>query len=178
MNYSLHKAAAPVLLTLSLFSLAAVAQTSAPAQAPAPAASQGSHHSAAHHAKKRADRVEQRIDQLHSQLKITSQQSQQWDAFAQTMRDNAQRIDQSIKDRSGKLSAMNADDALKSYAALAQMHAENLQKLSSSFSALYGVLSDEQKKTADVLFRNQPSKRHMKHHHHKQSDNAPAPAAK
>ncbi|MEF9672116.1 hypothetical protein QNM99_05835 [Pseudomonas sp. PCH446] len=50
---------------------------------------------------------------------------------------------------------MNADEAMQSYARLAQMHADNLHKLATSFSALYGTLSADQKKTADKLFRSE-----------------------
>jgi len=194
MNHTLHKAFAPVLLTLGLFSAGAIAQTSAPAPAAAPAAEQSapskaapSHAEAkaARHAKKHQNRVEERITRLHSQLKITSEQAKQWEAFAQAMRDNAQRLDQAIQERAKKFATMKADDVMKSYAALAQVHAENLQKLSDAFSGLYGVLSDTQKQTADVLFRNQHAKKSTKHHSHHKSQHeavpgaaAPAPAAK
>jgi Domain of Unknown Function (DUF1520). len=51
------------------------------------------------HSQKRADAVEQRISDLHTQLKITDAQSKQWDAFAQTMRDNAMKTSQAFHDR-------------------------------------------------------------------------------
>jgi hypothetical protein len=192
MNRNLHQAFAPVLLTLGLFSAAAVAQNSAPASTPAPAPAAGqasasqaapSQARAASHAKKHQDRVEERITRLHTQLKITSEQAGQWETFAQTMRENAQRIDQAIQDRAKKLPSMNADEAMKSYAALGQVHAEDLQKLSAAFSGLYGVLSDAQKQTADVLFRDEHAGKSAKHHsHHKthkkpQQEAAPAAAA-
>lgn len=195
MNRNLHQAFAPVLLTLGLFSAAAVAQGSAPAStpAPAPAAEQGVSHkaapthaeTAARHAKKHQDRVEKRITELHTQLQITSEQAKQWEAFAQTMRDNAKRIDEAIQDRAKKLESMNADDVMKSYSALAQQHAEDLQKLSLAFSGLYGVLSDTQKQTADKLFRDEhagkSAKRHSRHksHHesHRKSRHEAAPGA-
>lgn len=178
MNRNLHQAFAPVLLTLGLFSTAAMAQSSAPAStpAPAPAAEQGAspkaapaEAAAARHAKKHQNRVEERITQLHTELKITSEQAKQWEAFAQAMRGNAQRIDQAIQDRAKKLASMNADDVMKSYSALAQQHAEDLQKLSVAFSGLYGVLSDTQKQTADKLFRQEHAGKSAKHHSHHKS---------
>ena len=168
MNNSIRKVAAPALLLLALLSASAWAQDTAAAPS-APAAAPA----AAGHAGKHEDFVEKRIKDLHSKLKITDQQSQQWDAFAQTMRDNAQKTDEAFRDRAQKISGLNADDAMKSYAALAQLHADNMQKLVTAFTALYGTLSDDQKATADKLFRNEAEKRH---HAHKAAP-AAAPAA-
>lgn len=150
MKNALRKVAVPALLSLALFAPAAWAQ-----QSPTPSGATTSSTPAKSHAQRRADSVERRINDLHSQLKITDQQSRQWDAFAQTMRDNAQNTGQAFHERSQKLSSMSAPDAMKSYADLTQMHADNMKKLSSSFSDLYAVLSDEQKQTADILYRNQ-----------------------
>lgn len=179
MKNSIRKMAGPALLTLSFLTASAWAQItvtnpSGESSQTAPAA--------ASHAKKRSNFVEKRIADLHAQLKISSQQSQQWDAFAQTMRDNAQKTDEGFQNRNQKLPSLNADDAMKSYAALAQMHADNMQKLTTAFSALYSTFSDDQKKTADVLFRNEHAKRHMAPHKHKPAasdriPSTPAPAS-
>ncbi len=56
--------------------------------------------------------------------------------------------------------SLNADESIKSYAALAQLHADNMKKLSTAFSALSATLSDDQRKTADVMFRNEHRKGH------------------
>jgi hypothetical protein len=45
---------------------------------------------------------------------------------------------------------------MKSYAELAQMHADQMQKLSSAWSDLYAVLTPDQKQTADTLFHYRP----------------------
>ncbi|MGH8779768.1 Spy/CpxP family protein refolding chaperone [Paraburkholderia sp.] len=148
----------PAMIALALTTTPVWAQTPASSAAPASAAAANAR------AQKHEDHVEQRIITLRSKLKITDQQTQQWDAFAQTMRDNARDTDQAFRDRAQKLATMNADDAMKSYLALAQLQAENMQKLSTAFSALYGALSDDQKKTADVLFRNAESHAHGKQH--------------
>jgi len=172
MKQTIRSLAVPALLSFAIFATSAFAQ-----QAPA-AASSSSPSTAKSHAQKRADVVEERITDLHSQLKITDQQSKQWDAFAQTMRDNATKTDGAFRDRAAKLASMNADDAMKSYAALAKQHAENMQKLSSAFSDLYAVLSPEQKTVADALYRNEQAKKKAAQGPHKHgTSTAPASAS-
>jgi len=163
--------AIPAFLSLAIFTSSAFAQ-----QAPASGSSSMSTPTSKSHAQKHADVVEQRITELHSQLSITDQQTKQWDAFTQTMRDNANKTDGAFRDRATKLSGMNADDAMKSYAALAQQHADNMQKLSSAFSDLYAVLSPEQKQVADAMYRNEQAKKKAAHSSHKHSKSA-APAS-
>lgn len=176
MKQTIRNVAVPALLSLALFTTTAFAQ-----QAPDSASSSATSTSSSttkSHAQKRADVVEQRIAELHSQLNITDQQSKQWDAFTQTMRDNATKTDGAFRDRASKLSTLNADDSMKSYAALAQQHAENMQKLSSAFSDLYAVLSPEQKQVADTLYRNEKAKKRAEHSSHKHSKStAPASAS-
>jgi periplasmic protein CpxP/Spy len=175
MKSSIRIAVAPALLALACFTTSAWAQTSAASDSTAAPSSAAS--APLSHAQKHADFVEKRIDDLRAQLKITSQQAPQWDAFAQTMRDNATKTDQAFRDRAHKLPSENADDAMKSYAELAQLHADNMQKLATSFSALYATLSDDQKKIADPLFRNDHGKRHGGPGKHKPASAAPAPAS-
>jgi len=170
MKQTIRNIAIPALLSLAVFTTSAFAQ-----QTPA-SASSSSMSTSKSHAQKRADVVEERITELHSQLDITDQQSKQWDAFTQTMRDNATKTDGAFRDRASKLSSMNADEAMKSYAALAQQHAENMQKLSSTFSDLYAVLSPEQKQVADAMYRNEQAKKKAAHSSHKHSKSA-APAS-
>jgi protein CpxP len=175
MKNPVRNAFVPALLTFLLASSAVWAQT--PASSATTSSPDGR---AAAHAQKHQDLVEQRIDELHAELKITNQQSQQWDAFAQTMRDNAKAADQAFHDRAQKLPSMSADDSMKSYAALAQLHSENMQNLSTAFSALYATMSDDQKKTADALYRNQhPSgnQHRSQHKHAPGGGTAAAPAA-
>ena len=172
MKNCIHKAAVPALLTLTFLATSAWTQTTAASSPDAPSSKA---QAAASRAQKHEDFVKKRINDLHTQLKITDQQSQQWDAFAQTMRDNAQKMDQAYRDRAQKLPSLNADDAMKSYAALAQLHADNMQKLAAAFSDLYGTLSDDQKKTADILYRNERARRHAAARKHKPA--APAGAA-
>jgi cytochrome c-type biogenesis protein CcmH/NrfG len=176
MQKTIRQTVVPALFVVAACTTSAWAQTAAtssPVAASSPAAQR---------AQKHADFVEQRINQLHSQLKITAQQSQQWDAYAQVMRDNARSTDAAIRGRAQKLQSLNADDAMKSYASLAQLHADNMQKLSTAFSTLYASLSDDQKAIADELFRNQHGRRHANRSKHKPgassgAASAPAPAS-
>ncbi|WP_204377998.1 Spy/CpxP family protein refolding chaperone [Chromobacterium sphagni] len=150
------KATAPALLLLASLSISATAQTASPNHAGTRVSEQK--------AQKRADYLEKRIRELHAKLKITDKQSTQWDAYAKTMRDNADSTDQAFRDRGQKLPTLNADEAMKSYADLAQLHADNMKKLAASFHALYGVLSDEQKAIADKLFRHEQEEHHHRRH--------------
>ena len=99
------------------------------------------------------DRVEQRIADLHARLHITPDQQAQWDKFAQVMRDNAQKMHQTVEDRATKIKSMNASDNMLSYAQIATQHAQDLQNLASAFQPLYTSLSQDQQQTADAMFR-------------------------
>jgi Spy/CpxP family protein refolding chaperone len=125
-----------------------------PAPAPAPSATP---------AKPRrtpTDRVELRIKQLHSELKITPEQEPQFDAVAQAMREDAKGMEDAIAQRR-EAKSMTAVDDLKAYQAIADAHAQGLQKLIPAFQALYDTMSPEQKKNADAVFS------HTRHPHHK-----------
>ena len=99
------------------------------------------------------ERVEARIKALHEQLHITDAQEAQWKDVAQVMRDNAKAIEDLIKQRDQNIKTMNAMDDLRSYQALTEAHAEGLKKLVAVFGVLYDGMSDDQKKTADTVFR-------------------------
>ena len=138
----------------------AFAAPPAPAPAPAPVAAAPPALS-----KDEAADVEKHITDLHDQLGITSQQQTQWDQFATVMRDNAAAMHAAVDDRHAKLADMTAADNMQSYADLAKIHAENMQKLASSFGTLFTSLSDEQKRTADSVFRRDHAKHEAAHKH-------------
>jgi LTXXQ motif family protein len=152
-----RKTAVAGLIALALLAISALTPTMAASSsgAPSPKAPAGESSVPNHQ-----DLIDKRIRELHDQLSITDQQSQQWNGFTQTMRDNARNIGKAFRDRAKKLPSLNADQAMRSYAALAQLHADNMQRLAVAFSALYATLSDEQKKMADSLYRNEHPKRH------------------
>ena len=153
MNRPTRIAILPALLALAFLSPVAGAQSTSTTQAGAPSSKVAP---GARRAERRENLVEQRIVQLHKQLEITPQEAPQWNAFALTMRQNAEAMEQAFRERMTKMPSMNADEVMKSYANMAALNAQNVQKLSASFSDLYAVLSPKQKTIADRLFRHEP----------------------
>ncbi len=96
--------------------------------------------------------VEARIRQLHAQLKITPTEADQWNAVAQVMRDNEQKISDLIQQRNKSAGTMSAIDDLRSYEAITDAHADGLKNLIPAFQSLYDSMSDSQKKIADTVF--------------------------
>jgi len=157
MKNSIRSLTLPALVSLALATSPVWAQQGTPETAPPTAGAQkpptATPPTTQDHGQKHADAVERRIADLHAQLKITDKQAKQWDAFAQTMRDNARKADEAFRERAQKLPTMSAPDAMKSYADLTETHADNMKKLSSAFSDLYDVMSPEQKQLADAMYR-------------------------
>jgi molecular chaperone GrpE (heat shock protein) len=108
------------------------------------------------------DKVEQHINQLHAELHITSAQQPQWDQFAEVMRDNARSMEQAMQQRGSSLTTMTALDNMQSYSQIAQQHAQNMQKLTTAFQAVYDSMSEAQKKNADTIFRAKAETHHKK----------------
>ncbi|MFT8790968.1 Spy/CpxP family protein refolding chaperone [Komagataeibacter saccharivorans] len=99
------------------------------------------------------EQVEAHIKALHDQLAITKKQEALWTPFAQDMRDNAQRLHDSIENRREKLPGMNALENMQSYAELTVERAQDMQTLNSAFAPLYESFSKKQRKHADALFQ-------------------------
>jgi hypothetical protein len=100
-----------------------------------------------------AGTVETRIRDLHKKLQITDAQKPQWDALAQVMRDNAQKMVDLEKRRAADAKSMTAVDVVKSYAEVIDAHEDGMKKFIPAFEDLYNSMSDSQKKIADSLFR-------------------------
>ncbi len=111
------------------------------AQAAAPAAGQ------------RDAAVEQRIADLRTRLKITPSEQKPFDNFVDIMRENARRMDDLVQKRRQTAVSGNAVDQMQAYGAMAQAHADDMQRLVPAFSNLYDALSPVQKKLADQSFR-------------------------
>jgi hypothetical protein len=99
--------------------------------------------------------VDQRISGLKTRLGITPAEESTWNAFADVMRDNAAETDQLFAARSASAGTMTAVDNMHSYAAIARAYADNTERLSNAFDALYANLTPAQKQAADTLFREQ-----------------------
>lgn len=98
------------------------------------------------------DRAEQHIADLHKKLKITQDQEPKWTEVAQTMRDNAQKMDALIQQRHDGLKGMTAVDDLRSYRDIADQHAKSLEQLITAFQGLYDSMTPAQQKNADMVF--------------------------
>jgi len=121
-------------------------------QAPAPAR-------AAKTKASRADHVDARINELHTKLKITPQQEEQWKKVTEVMRENASRMDEVSKGRAEKAMTMTAVEDLKAYGEITDVHAGGIKKFVSVFEPLYDSMSDAQKKDADNIFRHRIERR-------------------
>ncbi|HYZ24353.1 MAG TPA: Spy/CpxP family protein refolding chaperone [Rhodopila sp.] len=154
----------PVLLSALLIAAApALAQTETPPgnqptpNAQPPQTEQKHAERGTERAAKRPDRyhatLDERIQSMHQRLHITTAQEAAWNGFAQVMHDNANTIEQDYRQRSDTLERMSAADNLRDYARIEQDRAQGVQRLSAAFDTLYGQLSDEQKQTADTMFR-------------------------
>jgi protein CpxP len=97
--------------------------------------------------------VETHIKELHKKLRITDAQKSQWDALAQVMRDNAQKMAELEKRRAADANSMTAVDVVKSYSEVIDAHEDGMKKFIPAFEDLYNSMSDSQKKIADSLFR-------------------------
>ena len=147
----LASAAVVALLALPAAALAQATQSPAPAAPPAAASSPMTSHPVP--GKNMEERVENHIKQLHAQLRITPAEQLQWDQFAQVMRDNARDMDRALLQRAQQYPTMNAVQNMQSYEAIAEAHAQHLQKLVPAFDNLYNAMPEQQKKLADQVFR-------------------------
>jgi periplasmic protein CpxP/Spy len=143
------KVIAAVLVSSFVFG-AAVAQTTDPTSPPA--AANATRSEMAKSDAKRDSAVEQHITELRGQLKITAAEESEWKLVAQTMRENARELDRAIDNRDATIASATAIDNLNSYSEIAQVHANGVKKLASAFSGLYSVMSESQRKEADVVF--------------------------
>jgi hypothetical protein len=97
--------------------------------------------------------VETRIQTLHAELKITPEQESAWKTVADTMRENAKRMEEMRSQRAEQERTATAPDMIGAYAKTMDAHAEAVHQFASSFQPLYDSMSPAQKKTADGVFR-------------------------
>jgi periplasmic protein CpxP/Spy len=140
-----------VALAASLALSTAFAQSSAPVAA-APGAPAGASAPDTARTQAREARVEQRIAELHAKLKITAAQDDQWNKFANVMRDNGHTMGELYRQRMSLPASTTALDDMKQYAQITQAQADGTKHLVEAFEPLYASLSPEQKKLADANF--------------------------
>ena len=146
--------ALPVSMDLAATQLSApdqVAQAGSSTTAPGKASTHAKHTSV-QRGTQPTDRVETHIKELHAQLKITPDQEDKWNAFAQVMRENAQAMQSQIEERVKNQPSMNALDDLNSYEQITQTHADAVKRLVPAFQDLYNGMTPEQKKNTDMVF--------------------------
>jgi periplasmic protein CpxP/Spy len=154
----MNKALAGALLSIGLSSAFALhAQTSA-----APAAQPQAQHGTRHHDGKRAftqpsERVEARLAYIRTALKITDAQQAQWNAFAETLRNQARAADQRMQEFRAQREQGATRERPNAIARLEreqQRHAESATRINERLAVqrpLYAALSTEQKAIADEV---------------------------
>jgi hypothetical protein len=158
-----HLAAAILLASFSL-PAAALAQSMTPATTPpatTPAATPTATASAPTLPPAQEQKLQAHIKSLHDELKITPAEEADWAQFAAVMRANADDMAQAFNARAN-VANMTAPQNMQSYAQLAQVHADGMQKLSAAFQTLYDTFPASQKQIADAVFQNKMTKEKMK----------------
>ena len=97
--------------------------------------------------------VEKHIATLHHDLHITPAQEPLWQTLASAMRQSVVKLDDVYAQRKKDYGSMSAVDDLKSYGAVQEVHARNVQSLIGPFEQLYDSFSPTQKKAADETLR-------------------------
>jgi len=102
--------------------------------------------------------VEGRIAYLKAELKITDAQEPLWTAFAETLRGNAQAMNQRMGQMMTMRTAAALPERIEAREMLMTSHLEALRKTKAALLPLYAALSDEQKKTADEILAPMPGR--------------------
>ncbi|MCK9389944.1 MAG: Spy/CpxP family protein refolding chaperone [Syntrophales bacterium] len=98
--------------------------------------------------------TEAQIKQLQAELNITKDQEELWTNLTQVMRDNAKEMDTFFtKARAENAKNMNAVERMKFQSQITETQSAQLNRLIPPFEAFYASLSDEQKKSTDMIFR-------------------------
>jgi hypothetical protein len=96
------------------------------------------------------DRIEGRLAFLRAELKITDSQTNAWNAFAGTLRDNAQKLAAARPAvMGGETQALPSRLDAQERWLIARL--EGIRTIRTAFTPLYSSFSDEQKKTASEL---------------------------
>jgi len=95
-------------------------------------------------------RVTQRLDAVKARLKITKAQEPQWNAYAAAVRDGAKAMIARHQAFMGKMPSAALPERLAMHEAMLAAQLDNLRKAKTAATALFAVLTDEQKKTADA----------------------------
>jgi periplasmic protein CpxP/Spy len=154
----------PLLASVLLTSVTALAPSPASAQTTPPPANSGTAQTQSRqHARMLPGQlVDGRIAFLKAELKITPAQEAQWQQVATAMRENANALDRAIGTAREERGTMDAVRRLTLREQFAKVRAENNDRLLTAFKPLYASLSPEQQQTANELVG---SHHHSPHHH-------------
>jgi hypothetical protein len=95
--------------------------------------------------------VEGQIAFLKAELKIDDAQMPQWNAFADTLRGSAARLQQAISGATNAPGSATAPELMQRRVKLLTAELDAVQTVLAAATPLYAALSDEQKKLADAL---------------------------
>jgi hypothetical protein len=160
-NFGFSALTAAGLLASPLLMGAALAQTSttAPTTTAAPAKP------AAAKVSPMIMHVNEHLASLKKSLAITPAEENNWEGFAQVMRDNATGLAAQYKTRADAVDTMNAVQNMESYTSIASTQADDMTRLSAAFQTLYTSLTPAQQQKADQIFRTEAKSMHAKHAH-------------
>lgn len=96
-----------------------------------------------------AQRTERHLAALKADLKITEAQGKAWDAYAAAVTAAAKSMAEQRKAMMEKAATATLPQRLDLHEATLVSHLEHLRKTKTAANALYAVLGDDQKKTAD-----------------------------
>ncbi len=154
----MNKALAGALLSVGLASAFALHAQTGATPAAQPEAQQGTRHQGGKRAfTKPSERVEARLAYLRTALKITDAQQAQWNAFAETLRNQARSADQRMQEYHAQRDQNPAREKPNAIARLEreqQRHAASATRINERLAVqrpLYAALSTEQKAIADEL---------------------------
>jgi hypothetical protein len=123
------------------------------------------------------ERVEAKLAYLKTALRITPEQQPQWDAFANTLRNQARAQDQRIqewraqRDQHDERQRPTAIDRLERKQKFYTIALENLQQRIAAAKPLYAALTHEQQQIADEVLASHGGHGKFGHYHdmHRQS---------
>lgn len=101
-----------------------------------------------------AERAEKRIKAMHDKLGITLDEEESWDVVAETMRNNEARLIDLIQERHRNARVMNALEQLEADQEIMQARLDGVVQIRDAFQPLYDIMTYEQKKNADRIFKN------------------------
>lgn len=97
-------------------------------------------------------RIEGQLAYFRAELRITDAQAQPWNAFADTVRAQAERLRQATQQAmTGATEPGPAPQQMERRIALLSAHLEAMRAVTAAATPLYAALSEEQRRTADEL---------------------------